>query len=104
MHRRTRSGARSVELASLRPGSIETTIRRRMSITMDASNINERGEEANLPVTTAVYTVQFIMNEDDPDPDANHLENFALEIQRVMDEGDFTTALRYDAVEFEVVS
>jgi hypothetical protein len=76
-----------------------------MPITMDARQFAYRGEDAHLPVTTAIYTVQFVMNEDDPDAlGANHMANFSAEIQRVMDEADFTTALRYDAVNFEVVS
>jgi hypothetical protein len=76
-----------------------------MPITMDAREVGARPALGDLPVTTAIYTVQFVMNEEEPDAlDANHMANFAAEVQRVMDEADFTTALRYDAVEFEVVS
>lgn len=71
---------------------------------LDAREITHRGEDADVPVTTAIYTVQFVMNEEDPNPEAAHVENFSAEIQRVMDEADFTTALRYDACTFEVVS
>jgi hypothetical protein len=74
------------------------------TIAIDARSLAARGTDAELPVTTAVYTVQFVMNEDNPDPDAPHAEHFAAEVQRVMDEADFTTSLRYDAVEYEVVS
>lgn len=73
--------------------------------TMDAREVTGRGTDAVLPVTTAIYTVQFVMNEEEPNAlGGNHMDNFAAEIQRVMDEANFTTALRYDAVTFEVVS
>lgn len=73
-------------------------------LTIDAREIANRGTDAMMPVTTAVYTVQFIMNEDNPKPFDDHIGAFVAEIQRVMDEDNFTTALRYDAVNFEVVS
>lgn len=76
-----------------------------MSVTMDARPIASRGTDANIAVTTAVYTVQFIMNEDNPDENGDHIGAFVAEIQRVMDDAaNFTTNLRYDAVNFEVVS
>jgi hypothetical protein len=73
-------------------------------ITMDARSLAGRGTDALMPVTTAVYTVQFVMNEDNPSDHDDHIGAFAAEIQRVMDEANFTTVLRYDAVNFEVVS
>src|SRR3954454_20442945 len=73
-------------------------------ITMDARRLTGHGTDAHMPVTTAVYTVQFVMNEDDPSEHSDHVAAFASEIQRVMDDANFTTMLRYDAVAFEVVS
>lgn len=86
------------------PPFVPTKETTNMATTMDARKLIMRGSDAKLPVTTAVYTVQFVMNEDDPSDHADHIGAFSAEIQRVMDEANFTTALRYDAVNFEVVS
>jgi hypothetical protein len=75
-----------------------------MPLTIDAREITNRGHDSDTPVTTAVYTVQFVMNEDNPAVDDDHIGAFAAEVQRVMDDANFTTTLRYDAVNFEVVS
>lgn len=72
---------------------------------MDARQIANCGTDSELSVTTSVYTIQFVMNEDNPDAlGVKHIEEFAAEIQRVMDDADFTTNLRYNAINFEVVS
>lgn len=75
-----------------------------MSTILDARPIAQAEHGSLAGVTTAIYTVQFVMNEDNPREDADHIADFADEIQRVMDEADFTTQLRYDAIDFKVVS
>lgn len=73
----------------------------------DPKNIIMHSREncSQLPVTTARYTVVFVMNEEDPNAsDEDHRGALTAEIQRVMNEADFTTTLRYDAVSFTVVA
>lgn len=72
---------------------------------MDGRQIAETPLEANhQPVTTAVYTLVAVMNEDDPNgTDEYHREAFAQEFQRALDDGYFI-GVRYDSIDFEVVS
>jgi hypothetical protein len=61
-----------------------------------------RSHDSEFPVTVARYTVEVVMNEEDPRrSDDEHVEKFAAEFQRALDTG-FFTELRYDAMDFEV--
>lgn len=71
---------------------------------MNATHIvtHSRENASELPVTTAVYSIIVVMNEDDPiATDEQHREAFAAELQRALDAGFFTN-LRYDAMTFDV--
>lgn len=78
---------------------------------IDGRNIAMRPVELEeAPVTTAVYTLQVVMNEENAfhafpsdivDEEARRA--FADEFQRALDDGYFV-GLRYDALDFEVVS
>lgn len=72
---------------------------------IDARPITEsHASEDGGPVTTAVYTIMVVMNEDSPgETDERHRERFAEAFQDAIDDGHFTP-IRYDAIEFEVVS
>lgn len=75
-------------------------------MTIDPAHIIRcsRQNVSNLPVMTARYTLVVIMNEDNPDEgDELHRQAFAAEFQRALDDGYFQN-LRYDAMEFDVVS
>lgn len=58
---------------------------------------------SNVPVATARYTLEVVMNEDNPDDEsvAEHRKTFAAEFQRALDAGYFTD-LRYDMLIFDV--
>jgi hypothetical protein len=71
---------------------------------MSESNIIaiSRANSAHMPVTTARYVVQVVMNEDTPNAtEQEHVEGFVAEFQSALDAGYFTS-LRYDAMTFEV--
>lgn len=62
-----------------------------------------KSADSGAGVTAATYTVLVHMNEDSfTSSDDEHIANFAAEFQRALDDGYFT-ALRYDALTFEVV-
>ena len=71
---------------------------------IDGASIVQRGCDAELPVTTSVYTLVVVMNEETPNlDDRDARDELAAEFQRALDDGYFT-AQRYDALDFEVVS
>jgi hypothetical protein len=60
--------------------------------------------ESLMPVSTALYQLNIVMNEDHAHKnEEKHLQNFSAEFQRALDAGFFSN-LRYDSLEFEVVS
>jgi PP-loop superfamily ATP-utilizing enzyme len=63
-----------------------------------------RENGSTYPVTTAMYLLAVVMNEDDPTQN-NEIQKaeFAEEFQRALDNGYFI-ALRYDAMQFQVIS
>lgn len=59
---------------------------------------------SNKPVTTARYTIDLVMNEEDVDATPEqHRKRLSDEIQLMMDGAKFTEELRYDTVIFRVV-
>jgi hypothetical protein len=73
---------------------------------LDARKIAARGgaSEDGGPVTVAVYTLQVVMNEEDPTAtNEQAIEAFANEFQNALDNFHFVQ-VRYDALDFEVVS
>lgn len=64
-----------------------------------------RNNSSHLPVTTARYLVEFVMNEAYTErSEQEHLAAFTAEVQDAMDQHQFTEDLRYDRIAFEVVS
>ncbi len=73
---------------------------------LDATDIiaASEGNDSDLPVTTAKYFLEVVMNENHYDiPDVEHIKQFEDEFQRALDAGYFTD-LRYDAMKFKVIS
>lgn len=69
---------------------------------MDARSLTEHGTDADLPVTTSVYVITVVMNEEDPKlDDAGAKVVLARELQRALDDGYFSD-IRYDAFTFNV--
>ena len=56
-----------------------------------------------MPVKTARYMIEVVMNEDCLDADEGHRREFAKEFQRALDQGFFAD-LRYNMLVFDVVS
>lgn len=62
------------------------------------------GHDSPLPVHSAIYTMQVLMNEDNPHlTEKEAIEVFEIEMQRALDAGFFAD-LRYNFMQFEVVS
>lgn len=71
---------------------------------IDPKPIIERSKHnlSHRPVTTARYSLEVVMNENNPDATSvEHRKAFADEFQRALDNGYFED-LRYDALEFKV--
>lgn len=63
-----------------------------------------RANESKHPVTTARYVVEFVLNEEDPHASNDkHVRTMAAGIRKAIDAG-YLTAVRYDALEFDVIS
>lgn len=69
----------------------------------DVIEASREGSASNMPVTTARYLLEVVMNEERAeDTPQGHKEAFAKEFQRALDAG-FFTALRYNRLEFDVI-
>lgn len=71
---------------------------------IDGREITELPNDSDRPVTTAVYTIAIVMNESEPNgTPESHIGTLAAAFRKALTDGYFT-ALRYDALDFEVVS
>ncbi len=60
--------------------------------------------ESLMPVSTALYQLNIVMNEDKCHKnEEKHRQDFIAEFQKALDAGFFSN-LRYDSLEFELVS
>lgn len=74
---------------------------------IDATAIiaHSRQNDSEFPVTTARYLVEFVMNEEEHNATPEQMKmQLSDEIQRVMDNCQFTESMRYDSINFAVIS
>lgn len=74
---------------------------------IDATEIisHSRENDSEFPVTTARYLVEIVMNEENHSSSEEEMKKqLSDEIQRVMDHHRFTESMRYDSVNFVVIS